>query len=425
MQGAGGSRQPRWAELTSNDGARGGGDHCHTVTHHRPIMPTSRLTVASAPSLRIPSSSSPASPPASPPVPPPPCPPACAPPPLSCSSRFVSLVTDEDEHGGPPHRDTGNLHRVRGSTTQHRVPGARLLARTATAAKLPVEALAEAELRRWVVKPGHVVPKLVHPPPGVNSSVYAYESSHMELQWLIGTRKGGLCAHANDPAVTAAAQTWIDYSSQPGVWRPGRRPPVEPSAAQAEVLSHFVVTIDGRRHRQPIEPLHGVARHPFGVNACAKDASGHSTNLFDMTYLVAHNDCGRQSKTRAKPRVVLFDMGVSQGFKGIPGGIPATVHAGAGIGPSMPLFYRLYQDRCLEPDAVFAWEIDKHISNSDWWGDAGPDIRRKVRFFEVPVTRDRGGAARCRGRGTPPGFVPTDAQGRGHARRLCGGEARH
>lgn len=263
-----------------------------------------------------------------------------------------------------------------------------LLARTAAAAGLPVEALAEAELRRWVVKPDHVVPKLVHPPPGVNSSVDAYESSNMELQWLTGTWKGGLCAHAKDPVVTAAAQTWIDYSSQRGVWRPGRRPPVQPSAAQAEVLSHFVLTIDGRTHQQPIEPLHGVARHPFGVNICAMDASGHSTNLFDLTYLVVHNDCGRQQNTkprRAKPRVVLFDMGISQGFNGIPGGIPATVRNAGGISPSMPLFYRLYQDRCLEPDAVFGWEMNKNISSSDWWGDAGPEIRRKVRFFEVPV----------------------------------------
>tara|TARA_B100000886_G_C20147058_1_gene376411 strand:+ start:26 stop:508 length:483 start_codon:yes stop_codon:yes gene_type:complete len=51
----------------------------------------------------------------------------------------------------------------------------------------------------------------------------------------------------------------------------------------------------------------------------------------------------------------------------------------------MPLFYRLYQDRCLEPDAVFGWELNKRISATQWWGDAGPEIRNKVRFYEVPV----------------------------------------
>ena len=148
-----------------------------------------------------------------------------------------------------------------------------------------------------------------------------------------------------------------------------------------------MLTIDGATHQQPIEPLHGVARHPFGVTECAMDASGHSTNLFDLTYLVVHNDCGWQQNTprRAKPRVVLFDMGISEGFKGIPGGIPATVRNAGGRTPSMPLFYRLYQDRCLGPDAVFGWEMNKKIPSSGWWGDAGPGIRRKVRFFEVPV----------------------------------------
>ena len=206
----------------------------------------------------------------------------------------------------------------------------------------------------------------------------------MELTWLAGDVAGRLCATAKVPAMTAAAQTWLDYSAQPGVWAPANQPPPRPTPAQVAVLSHFVVRNGTRIHREPIEPLYGVARHPFGVARCATSGLGKQADLFDITYLIIHNDCGWQQKHH-KPRVVLFDMGASEGFRAIPRGIPATVRAGGGLSPSIPLLYRLYQDRCLEPDAIFAWEPNKRITASVWWGDARPELRRKVRFFEVPV----------------------------------------
>ena len=73
------------------------------------------------------------------------------------------------------------------------------------------------------------------------------------------------------------------------------------------------------------------------------------------------------------------------GFKGIPSGIPTSVVEGGFISPSLPLFWKLYKDRCLEPDAVFCWELDKRVTGSEWWGDLGPEVRHKVRFFEAPV----------------------------------------
>ena len=251
-------------------------------------------------------------------------------------------------------------------------------------AAFPKEALTEAELNRWVVKSGQSVPEIVRPPLGSNVSIEGYQSSEMELTWLTGViANGTLCDHARKPAITANAQTWVEYSSQRGVWAPDQRPASKPTPQQTKVLSHFLV----QGHQEPIEPLHGVARHPFGVTKCAKNATGHSVGLYDITYLVIYNDCGRQQRPQpmTKPRVLLFDMGASRGFYQIPNGVPATVHNGGNISPSVPLFYRLYKDRCLEPDAIFCWELHKGITSSDWWGDAGPEIRRKVRFFEVPV----------------------------------------
>jgi hypothetical protein len=268
--------------------------------------------------------------------------------------------------------------------TSQNIKGHAKNAENAILPALPKEALTEAEIKRWVVKPGQSVPEIVRPPLGSNISIEGYQSSEMELTWLTGDiAKGTLCDHARKPAITAKAQTWVEYSSQRGAWAPNQRPAPKPTPQQAKVLSHFLV----QGHPEPIEPLYGVARHPFGVPTCAKNATGHSADLMDITYLVIHNDCGRQQRPqpKPKPRVLLFDMGASTGFNQIPNGVPATVHNGNGGGPSVPLFYRLYKDRCLEPDAIFCWELNKVITSSDWWDDAGPEIRHKVRFFEVPV----------------------------------------
>ena len=53
-------------------------------------------------------------------------------------------------------------------------------------AAFPKEALTEAELMRWVVKPGQSVPEIVRPPLGSNISIEGYQSSEMELTWLTG-----------------------------------------------------------------------------------------------------------------------------------------------------------------------------------------------------------------------------------------------
>jgi FkbM family methyltransferase len=278
-------------------------------------------------------------------------------------------------------------------------------AKSASKDSLPTEALADAELTRWVVTPGQTVPKVTTR--GAHGTFERYESSDMELTWLTGDIAKGnkLCEHAKKPAIVAAAQTWVNFTSHIAMWAPAGRPAPSPTQHQDKVLSHFLV----QGHMEPIEPLHGVARHPFGVPACAKNATGHSTGLYDITYLLLHNDCSHQKGINGccqsfgprpqgcvclpKPRVLLFDMGASSGFKGIPSGILTSVVEGGDLSPSLPLFWKLYKDRCLEPDAVFCWETElagkrrrrAAVTHSEWWGNLGPELRHKVRFFEVPV----------------------------------------
>ena len=258
-------------------------------------------------------------------------------------------------------------------------------------ASLPTQALAEAELRRWVIKPGTKPWNNAVPNPS-RKDVVVYKPSEAEQVWLTGQAKGHICNISKQPLVRAAAHAWVAYSASPGVWAPGGRPPARPSSEQVAALSHFefnvsqyqshqgLVTEHAMRRRRVIEPLHGIARHPNARIGC-----GGQTGIFDITYLVLHNDCSHQVHGAAKPTVHLFDMGVSKGFYKTLGGIPAVVHRGGGVAPSMPLLYKLYQDRCLEPDAIYSWEVRTGVTSDQWWGSAPASLRSKTRFFEVPV----------------------------------------
>ena len=241
-------------------------------------------------------------------------------------------------------------------------------------------ALTDAELRRWVIKPGTMPWKHAAVNPS-RADVLGYTPSEAEQVWLTGQAKGHICDISNQPLVKAAADAWVAYAASPGVWAPGGKPPARPSPEQVTALSHFELAAKHATRRQwAIEPLHGIARHPNARVGCGGDAS-----LLDLTYLVLHNDCGNRVHGAAKPTVRLFDMGASKGFFNISGGIPAAVRQGSSHAPSMPLLYRLYQDRCLEPDAIYSWEVRKGVTSDQWWGSAPASLRSKTHFFEVPV----------------------------------------
>jgi hypothetical protein len=103
----------------------------------------------------------------------------------------------------------------------------------------------------------------------------------------------------------------------------------------------------------------------------------------DITYLILQNNCG---SAQPKPRTFLFDMGASVGFNKVKGGVyTKMLSQGGGLAPSLPLFYRLYQDRCLEPDEIFAWEPNPRVSPDGWWGKLPAAIRAKVHFYQTYV----------------------------------------
>ena len=221
---------------------------------------------------------------------------------------------------------------------------------------------------------------------GLHGDVTRYTSSDFELEWVNHTRRDGICKLATSAAHLQRARDWLSYSR--AVFRPNGEPPWRPTEAEMAVLSHFRASA----HPEPIEPLSGVARHPLVRKACDFPKGVETADKFDITYLVLHNACGQRGgfdRSRGG-RVKFFDLGASEGFRGIPGGVPdATPDRGGGLTPSIPLFYRMYEDRCLTFDEIYGWEIDTKITPTAWWGSLPPEIRRKVHFYEVPVNEGR------------------------------------
>ncbi len=241
-----------------------------------------------------------------------------------------------------------------------------------------------AKLRKWVSKyPSRLKEITTH------RRVLAYESSSAELEWLDGNRTGKICSTAMSPQQVRASNNWLQYST--AVYRPDGHPPRPPLPGEVEALSRFHVG----NQKEYIEPLHGIARNPFSAVGC-----GGYGDIFDLRYLVLQNRCAFEDEHRKKPRTVLFDLGASMGFAGVEGGIYKSIpDLGGGLLPSIPLFMRLYRDRCLDIDEVYAWEVSKNVPAPAWWGALPPNERAKIRFYEVPV--EEGSLVRDALAGTP------------------------
>jgi hypothetical protein len=253
------------------------------------------------------------------------------------------------------------------------------------------ESLSAKWLYRWVVRPGAVNATVPIQPPHGRTQVYL--PSEMEMQWVDGRRRGKLCATARNPSMERSAMVWLNYSKR--AWLPGGRPAPKLEPTEQAVLSHFQLSKRGDTddtgerlfETVPIEPLHGIARHPFARVGCGRGPGPGPgpgpVNLYKIDFLVLHNNCGANDP---KPRTIYFDMGASVGFKDVPGGIYGKMpQNGNGGGASIPLFYRLLQDRCLEPDLIFAWEPLTNTTEAEFWGELPPQIRRKVSFRNMAV----------------------------------------
>ena len=261
----------------------------------------------------------------------------------------------------------------------------------------------------------------------------AYVPGKLERVWLRGDRHvvaGRICQLNNGSANLAATREhWLEYARQQRLatvphatrksiaasdvarahsrYAPLR--PLPPTTAQLSQLSRFV-------GGQPIEPLTGVARHPLAKGLCYDGAD--ATVIMNLEYLLLANGCDthgrpapRCAQTSPPPRNIFFDLGCTV----YDDEQPLDEARGSGAGPSLPLFFRLYERRCIVFDELYGWEATRH-DQAVWWRRVPAAMRPRIRFYNVPVYegsmvdalsgRVRQSAARSHdAHGTPTSFL--------------------
>ena len=100
------------------------------------------------------------------------------------------------------------------------------------------------------------------------SQLDPYSSSASERAWMTGDKAGKICETAVSEDQVNAARHSLGYSV--ATWMPARHKARQPTEAEWSALSCF----RGKRGaRYPIEPLSGMARHPFTQLGCPFDGS--------------------------------------------------------------------------------------------------------------------------------------------------------
>ena len=163
-----------------------------------------------------------------------------------------------------------------------------------------------------------------------------YRAGHLEATWFEKPRAGALCETAISQL--DEARLWVNYSSS--AFSADGHPTRQPTEEEAAAISH--IWTNGRY--QPIEPLSGMARHPFAKVGCPGMKA--ETSIFDISYLILPNECGTNSMKAVRENgghVLFYDMGCTTYGDG-------TSNTASGNNPSMPLFTKMYRDHCIEID---------------------------------------------------------------------------
>ena len=249
----------------------------------------------------------------------------------------------------------------------------------------------------------------------------AYHASAFEAEWFTSDADGPswpggkICAISGRETQRDATPHWLRFAY---AFR-GEQPRAPNSTEEEAVLSRFVGR-DGCA--EYIEPLTGLARHPWATQLGCKNRWPKTTNpralpdKYGISHLIPANHCGddheqhgsqrdcnggrvgrfgrcrRDTTLGAQPggarcaRNLFYDLGCSiyssrggQATKSL-----AAMSGGSGRGTSLQLFTALYQRNCIEFDSIWAWEA-QHFEPSAWWRRVPASMRAKLHFYNVPV----------------------------------------
>ena len=224
----------------------------------------------------------------------------------------------------------------------------------------------------------------------------------MEGRWLNISKHNQICSTSRQLNEVESAQAWLQFAARARGWRHG---PLVLTQAESDSISMFRCSSDGRM--EFIEPLTGMARHPFAKLGCkarwpAGAPSGLEVATDNTSYLILQSRCEQASAalgaaaSSAKPtppatqadsapvsaatqsrqsRSVLYDLGC---------GGPS----GSSVGrASIAELAELYSANCIDFDRVYAWELTSYNA-SEWWDGIPLSLRTKVAFFNMGVEKE-------------------------------------
>lgn len=195
-----------------------------------------------------------------------------------------------------------------------------------------------------------------------------YVPSWVEMEWM-GNMTTGICARSHSQV--AASRHWLKFA-QDSVGPNATRPP---TSDEALILSSFVTSSNRSEY---IEPLTGIARHPFASVGC-HDRSFKSVSKFEIRHLVLPNLCGEAVRCSQSQRNLFYDLGCAT-YAG-----KVDLQQGSGGGPSIPLFHALFGRNCIHFNQTWAWEARKYNLDK-WWSYVPESLKGKLHFFNQPVT---------------------------------------
>jgi len=224
------------------------------------------------------------------------------------------------------------------------------------------------------------------PAPTTGTPKCNYFPSTVEQAWMEAPAAGKICEIAKRPKQVAAARLWLSYAARAKGTHNAAAP--LPTPEEAAILSRYECQLaNGETTVEYIEPLTGVARHPFAKVGCNFDEIGEpDVDIFDLSYLVLQDGCATGS---APGNRLLFDLGCASWTAGPAEQLKIDRGEGTGRGPSMPLFAKLYEDRCLDLTGIHGWEA-RHYDPVEWWSKVSPADKQRIHFNNKPITEDEG-----------------------------------
>lgn len=136
----------------------------------------------------------------------------------------------------------------------------------------------------------------------------------------------------------------------------------------------------------PLGASETVARRPRTCQ-CVPDPKPDLYRLYDISYLLLENRCSEPGPQPYK-RARFFDLGCT--YFAEPAGKtfdvldPDRILHGSGKGPSIPLFYNLYHQHCVDFDDIYAFE-GRQLNAEDWWSTVPSFLRHRIRFYNTFV----------------------------------------